>query len=70
MSKLGLRLARALHPASTNLRLSRSTYQQVVFEGIVGPGHQSDIAIDEVKIDKCGDGGGDGGKSFHFISVA
>ncbi|KAJ7393989.1 hypothetical protein OS493_003660 [Desmophyllum pertusum] len=32
----------------------------VVFEGIVGPGHQSDIAIDEVKIGMCGDGGGDG----------
>ncbi|XP_022797695.1 anionic trypsin-like [Stylophora pistillata] len=30
----------------------------IVFEGIVGRGHQSDIAIDEVKIDNCGEGGG------------
>ena len=37
---------------------------QVVFEGIVGGGHQSDIAIDEVKIEKCGQGaGGDGCRS-------
>ncbi|XP_020608503.1 anionic trypsin-like isoform X2 [Orbicella faveolata] len=32
----------------------------VIFEGIVGRGHQSDIAIDEVKMEKCGPGGGDG----------
>ena len=38
---------------------------QVVFEGIVGGGHQSDIAIDEVKIEKCGQGaGGDGCRSY------
>ena len=33
--------------------------QQVVFEGTVGRGHQSDIAIDEVGIETCGEGGGD-----------
>lgn len=35
----------------------------------MGEGHQSDIAIDEVKIEKCGQGGGDGCRSFHFYFV-
>ena len=41
---------------------------QVVFEGIVGGGHQSDIAIDEVKIEKCGQGTGDGCRSLYLLS--
>ena len=31
---------------------------QLIFEGIVGRGYQSDIAIDEVTIVTCGGGGG------------
>lgn len=33
-------------------------HTQVIFEGIVGRGHLSDIAIDEVTIETCGGGGG------------
>ena len=35
---------------------------QVIFEGTVGRGHQSDIAIDEVTIEACGGGDGGGGE--------
>ncbi|XP_068744887.1 chymotrypsin-like protease CTRL-1 [Montipora capricornis] len=34
----------------------------VIFEGTVGRGHQSDIAIDEVTIEACGGGDGGGGE--------
>lgn len=44
-------------------------YEQVVFEGIVGRGHQSDVAIDEVKIENCGEGGGGQGKFLLISSV-
>lgn len=40
-----------------------------MFEGIVGRGHQSDVAIDEVKIENCGEGGGGQGKFFLISSV-
>ena len=40
-----------------------------MFEGIVGRGHQSDVAIDEVKIENCGEGGGGQGKFLLISSV-
>lgn len=35
----------------------------------MGRGHQSDIAIDEVKMEKCGPGGGDGCRFLYFYLV-
>lgn len=39
-----------------------------MFEGIVGRGHQSDVAIDEVKIENCGEEGGGQGICILFHS--
>ena len=39
---------------------------QAIFEGIVGRGYQSDIAIDEVTIETCGGGGGGHGGKLVF----
>lgn len=50
-------------------------HTQVIFEGIVGRGHLSDIAIDEVTIETCGGGGGGHKRKYakhcwlHFLSV-
>ena len=35
-----------------------------MFEGVVGRGYLSDIAIDEIKTETCGEGGGGDGSKY------